>query len=294
MACGVTITDTLISLAVMSDDGEFVFENSCETPKDYDAILGSLTQMVSSLPASVRTDSIGLSMAGFFNPQTSAVHLPTFPALHHKPLKHDMQARLGRAVTCISFGQALAASEMNKDKPSSVFALHLDKDVSGGMMLGRTLVTGLHGLSGNWGHISLPWPVDYETDGRVCSCGRTGCLAHFTSLSGLEHDYQLLTNQALPADRILSQALAGDIVAESAVQVLEDRIARGLALVINLIDPEHIILGGRLAALDRMAQNIPRKWPGYCDVRPITTTLTVLHDYQAAVLSGACLAGRHP
>ncbi len=105
--------------------------------------------------------------------------------------------------------------------------------------------------------------MDCETDGRVCICGRTGCLEHFVSLEGLSYDYELLTGSKLTAEKIIEQADSGDIIAESAIQVLEDRIARGLAMVIGLLDPNVIFIGGVLAESQRMITNIPRKWPGY-------------------------------
>ena len=107
------------------------------------------------------------------------------------------------------------------------------------------------------------WPVDYEMEGRICICGRTGCIEHFISLKGLSHDYELLTGNKLTAENIIKQAQTGDIVAESTLQVLEDRISRGLAMVIGLLDPDIILIGGILAESERLFTNIPRKWPGY-------------------------------
>ena len=98
---------------------------------------------------------------------------------------------------------------------------------------------------------------------RTCVCGRTGCIEHFVSLEGLSHDYELLTGNKLTAENIIKQAETGDIVAESAMPVLEDRISRGLAMVIGLIDPDIILIGGMLAKSERLFTNIPRKWPGY-------------------------------
>ena len=100
-------------------------------------------------------------------------------------------------------------------------------------------------------------------EGRICVCGRTGCLEHFVSLEGLSQNYELLTGNTLAAENIIKRAEAGNIVAESAMQVLEDRISRGLAMVIGLLDPDIILIGGMLAKSERLFTNIPRKWPGY-------------------------------
>mgnify|MGYP000377093493 CR=1 FL=1 len=132
----------------------------------------------------------------------------------------------------------------------------------GGIIVSDKLLFGPKGLAGDWGHLSLPWPLDHEMEGRVCGCGRTGCLEHFVSLEGLSYDYKLLTGEKFSAENIIKQAETGDFVAEPAMQVLEDRISRGLAVVISLLDPDIILIGSMLAESKRLFTNIPRKWPG--------------------------------
>ena len=159
---------------------------------------------------------------------------------------------------------AVAARMISQhDNKKTIFALSLDQFVCGGIIVADTLLSGPNGLAGDWGHLSLPWPVDYEMDGRICICGRAGCLEHFVSLGGLSHDYELLTGNKLTAEDIIKQAETGNIVAESAMQVIEDRIARGLAMVIGLLDPDIILISGILAENERLFTNIPQKWPGY-------------------------------
>ena len=105
--------------------------------------------------------------------------------------------------------------------------------------------------------------MHYELDGRMCSCGRTGCLTHLISLSGIKQDYRQLTNTTGTTDKIISTAKAGDIIANSVIQVLEDRIARTLSPVINQLDPDRIIISGRCADKDRLPAILTRKWIGY-------------------------------
>ena len=100
------------------------------------------------------------------------------------------------------------------DNKLTIFALSLDQSVCGGIIVSDKLLFGPHGLAGGWGHLSLPWPLDHEMEGRVCGCGRTGCLEHFVSLEGLSHDYELLTGNKLTAENIIKQAETGDIVAK--------------------------------------------------------------------------------
>ena len=156
-----------------------------------------------------------------------------------------------------------ARTILQLDNKLTIFALSLDQFVCGGIIVSDKLLSGPHGLAGDWGHLSLPWPVDHEMEGRICVCGRTGCLEHFVSLEGLSHDYELLTGNKLTTENIIKQPETGYISAETAIQVIEIRISRGLEMIIGLLDPDIILIGGMLAKSERLFTNIPRKWPGY-------------------------------
>ncbi|MGB2464180.1 MAG: ROK family protein, partial [Candidatus Puniceispirillaceae bacterium] len=209
---------------------------------------------------------VGVSVKGHETTSTGLITSLHHPLIAQKTLRRDLQAVLNHSVLVASDGQCLAVaarSILQLDNKLTIFALSLDQSVCGGIIVSDKLLSGPHGLAGDWGHLSLPWPVDYELEGRICVCGRTGCLEHFVSLEGLSHDYELLTGNKLTAENIIKQAETGDIVAESAMQVIEDRISRGLAMVIGLLDPDIILIGGMLAKSERLFTNIPRKWPGY-------------------------------
>ena len=141
------------------------------------------------------------------------------------------------------------------------------------MTFGQKLWRGANCIVGAWGHTPLAWPVPHELDGRDCWCGRTGCLDCFLSLGGLETEYHNITQTRLDIKAIAAAADASDLVASSVLQVLDDRIGRTTAMIINMFDPDVIFLGGRLAGLDRLYQNVPRKWPGYLLVERNETKL---------------------
>lgn len=269
-------------LALISDDGGFVYQSEFSLIDTYHQFLLDVSAQLSKAKQCARFDGyIGICLPGHLDPQTGLVSTPSLSIINKKPLKSDLQAALNHGIKIANFGHCLAKTaslEAEYQDYQMIFALVMDaNNVFGGLIAGGQLINGAHGLCGNWGHISLPWPVDYELDGRICECGRTGCLAHFTSLSGLSYDYQMLTGTSVTADQIISQAHHGDIIAESAMQVAEDRLARGLAMVINLLDPELIILSGLLAKESRIYVNIPRKWPGYVQMKPIKTRLAHLN-----------------
>ena len=267
MKCGIRLSPCENSIAVITDDGDFVYSSSFKPADTYSELL---VQLESALKhCSDKYDiklPVGVSVRGHETTSTGMITSLHHPLIAQKTLRRDLQAVMNHSVLVASDGQCLAVaarSILQLDNKLTIFALSLDQSVFGGIIVSDKLLSGPHGLAGDWGHLSLPWPVDNELEGRICVCGRTGCLEHFVSLDGLSHDYELLTGNKLTAEDIIKQAETGDIVAESAMQVIEDRISRGLAMVIGLLDPDIILIGGMLAKSERLFTNIPRKWPGY-------------------------------
>jgi len=300
MNCGIRLTPSENSVAVILDDGDFVYETNQPAPDRYSDLLQGLADAVSAACLKPETNNaIGVCIQGHEQPTDGVVKSLHHPLIDGHPLRRDLQAAINRPVIVASEGQCLASAARLHPRFSdkqTVFALSLGKFVCGGIIVGEQILRGPHGLAGDWGHLSLPWPVDYELDGRECVCGKTGCLEHFVSLPGLAHDYEMLTGTSLSADTIISQAQKGDIVAESALQVIEDRIARGLAMVIGLLDPDVIVVGGVLAEQPCLFTNIPRKWPGYIRTSPANNILQPLctdkQDGHHQYLRGAAYLNR--
>ena len=214
------------------------------------------------------------------------------PVLANLDVKSALQASLGRPVDCIAPAQAYALYEASfgAAQTSGVACLlYLDQNVTGGVTFGQTLWKGGNRLAGAWGHMPLGWPVPHELDGRDCWCGRTGCLESFISAKGVEADYLASTETALTVDEIAKAASQNDIVAESVLQVLDDRVGRATAMLINMLDPDIITLAGRLASLDRLYVNVPRKWPGYTFTGKSATHLVRAARGDDAILAGACI-----
>ena len=201
---------------------------------------------------------------------------------------------MGRAVTLTSPGQALALyeSRFGAAKDFAVACtLFLDNHVFGGVTFGQKLWRGAKSIVGAWGLTPLAWPVPHQLDGRDCWCGRIGCLDLFLSLGRLEIEYHNVTQTQLNITAIAAAADASDLVASSVLQVLDNHIGRTTAMIINMFDPDVIILGGRLAALDRLYQNVPRKWPGYLLVERNETKLQKANQNAFILARGAaCIA----
>lgn len=298
MLCGIKIDTEQIDLAIISHDGEFVFEQSLKLPADENTLIQLIVQTLSGVDSACQPQALGITFPGFYAgtaaPEHYQLYCASIPALHKTSLKYRLQASLNIPVSLASYGQALCASHLQHYPDKNIFALHVAQDASAGLGVRGHLISGAHGIAGNWGHISLPWPVDYELDNKVCWCGKSGCLAHFVSLGGLEQDYTLLTNEQAQAQDIISRARQGDIVAESVIQVLEDRLARGLAMVCNLFDPDLIILGGYLGSVERIFSAIPRKWPGYSQIGHFSVELAApAYDDKKSLLIGASQLEHH-
>jgi len=290
MSVGIHIATDFISTATLSSGGDFVFYEQIETPA-HDAgtlcrHIAELVQRSAADPTTPVSVAINAGFGGQPSPPNSA------PVLANLDVKSALQASLGRPVDCIAPAQAYALYEASfgAAQTSGVACLlYLDQNVTGGVTFGQTLWKGGNRLAGAWGHMPLGWPVPHELDGRDCWCGRTGCLESFISAKGVEADYLASTETALTVDEIAKATSQNDIVAESVLQVLDDRVGRATAMLINMLDPDIITLAGRLASLDRLYINVPRKWPGYTFTGKLATHLVRAARGDDAILAGACI-----
>ncbi|MEC7208376.1 MAG: ROK family protein, partial [Pseudomonadota bacterium] len=189
MTCGIRLTPSENSIAIISDDGDFIYRTTFPCPDDYTALLSQIASQVSTVcPEQDRDSAVGICIQGHEHTASGTVRSLHDPLIDNKPLRRDLQAVLNRPVIVASEGQCLASAARQQTRLSdrtTIFALSLDSFVCGGIIVDNRLLVGPHGLAGDWGHLSLPWPVDFELDGRECICGRTGCLEHFVSLPGL-------------------------------------------------------------------------------------------------------------
>ena len=300
MRCALRLIADICDIAVITDDGDFAFEQTITLPHTYGEFLTSLADRLGHADPSGNVSSVGVSISGDYSAQTGLVHCPSNALIDGQSLKADLQASLNCEVWIASHAHMLALSARQQGEfrdSQQIFSLYLDDEVCAGQLIGDHLLLGASGLAGNWGHICLPWPVEFELEGRECACGRSGCLNLFVSRQALSLEYQFLSEKSLSAEDVFAAAMQGDIVAESAVQIFEDRLARGLAMVINLCDPDVILLSGRMALASRILVNIPRKWPGYvrggAPATRLEANLPSDQLLQHACLRGAATRPRH-
>ena len=277
MRLGIDLGGTKIEAAIIDDSGSFICRERVPTPKDYNAILQAITGLRDQVAGTYGYEGpVGICTPGSTSKSTGLMQGSNSQSLNGRNLVADLQATLNTPVRISNDANCFALSEAIDGAGAgyeSVFGVIIGTGCGGGIVVDQKIVGGVNGIAGEWGHVPLPWPVDYEYEGHECWCGRTGCLETYISGTGLELDYFRIANEKLDAKTILEKAETGDIVADSVLQVLEDRIGRGLAMIINILDPDAIVLGGGLSNIERLYTNVPRKWPGYVFSKSIDTKL---------------------
>jgi len=204
-----------------------------------------------------------VGIPGAISPATGLVKNANSTWLIGKPLDRDLERRLARPVRVANDANCFAVSEAVDGAGAGarlVFGVILGTGVGGGIAIEGRPLLGANAIAGEWGHNPLPWPQAGELAGRRCYCGREGCIETFLSGPALEADYRRTAGRAIAAAEIAKEAAAGQANAEAVLARYEERLARGLAHVINLLDPEVIVLGGGLSNIARFYENVPRLW----------------------------------
>jgi fructokinase len=267
-AIGVDLGGTKIEAVVLDPGGASLWRQRVATPAgDYAATLAAVAALVARAEA-----ELGLSgcSVGVGTPGTSTagglIKNANSTCLNGQPLATDLARALNRPVRIANDANCLALSEATDGAGAGagvVFAAILGTGVGAGIVVDGRPLHGPNGLAGEWGHNPLPWADAGDADAPACFCGQRGCIETWLSGPGLARDHAEHTGQALPAHVIGQRAAQGDGLAEATLQRYEDRLARALAHVINLLDPHVIVLGGGLSGLERLLVNVPRRWHRY-------------------------------
>lgn len=279
MRIGIDLGGTKIEIIALDIQGNKLFAKRVETPKkNYQQIIQTLCQLITETEHQCETQgSIGIGTPGSISPQSGLMRNSNTICLNGMPLLKDLARALNRPVRIANDANCFALSEAIDgagNGASSVFGVIIGTGTGGGLVVNQQLLTGHNAIAGEWGHNPLPWPESEELPGRDCYCGRQGCIETFLSGPGLSTDYYAITGTQLSADSILACANEGDQTAESTLQRYENRLARGLASVINLFDPSVIVLGGGLSNLGRLYINVPKLWGPYIFSDCINTQLS--------------------
>ena len=236
-----------------------------DTPRgDYPATLDAIVSTVAALEQrSGSTGTVGVGIPGTLSPTTKLVKNANSVWLIGKPLLEDLQMRLGREVRIANDANCFAVSEAADGAAAGaavVFGVIVGTGTGAGITVHGEVVTGPNAIAGEWGHNPLPWPDAEEWPGPPCYCGRVGCIETFLSGPGMRADHARRTGQSVEPTDIHAAAASGDADAEATLQRYESRMARGLASVINILDPDVIVLGGGMSMMTRLYTNVPRLW----------------------------------
>jgi fructokinase len=230
---------------------------------DYAATLRLIARMVDDAERFIgATTTVGIGTPGALSPSTGLMRNSNSVCLNQQPLQQDLQRVLGREVRIANDANCFALSETVDGAAvgaASVFGVIIGTGVGGGIVINGRVVDGPNAIGGEWGHNSLPWPEDNERPGAPCYCGKQGCIETFLSGPGLARDYTQHTGSSLTADAIAARSV-NEPAAALVLARYENRLARALASIINIIDPEVIVLGGGLSNIERLYQNVPLLW----------------------------------
>lgn len=257
MRIGVDVGGTKIEALALDAAGQELKRVRVATPKgDYPATVDTIASLVKELEAATKqTGSVGVGIPGTIVAATGLVKNANSTWMNGMPLERDLSAALGREVRCANDANCFAVSEATDGAAKGfgiVFGVILGTGCGGGIAMHGNAYAGPNGLAGEWGHTPLPWATAEEQPGTLCYCGRHGCLETWISGTGFEWDFARVSSRNLRATEIVAAAAASDDEAEAAIVRLIDRLARGLSVVVNILDPDAIVLGGGLSQVDRL------------------------------------------
>jgi fructokinase len=265
MRIGIDLGGTKIEAAVLGEAGEILIRRRRPTPAaSYAETLAAVVDLVTELESEIgQRASVGVATPGALSPHSGRIKNANSTQLIGERLDADLGAALDREVRIANDANCFALSESVDGAARGarvVFGVILGTGVGGGIVIDGRVLTGLQAIAGEWGHNPLPWPRPEELPGPQCYCGRQGCIECFLSGPGLARDYQEGREALLTAEEIVARADAGEVRADSCMARFSHRLARGLAQVINILDPDVIVLGGGLSRIPRLYDSVPRLW----------------------------------
>ena len=285
---------------MLAADGRIVLRQRVHTPHgNYDETIEALANLVEQCEASAGVSAtVGIGIPGAISPSTGLVKNANSTWLIGRPLAEDLARRIGRPVRLANDANCFALSEAVDGAgagATSVFGVILGTGVGAGIVVDGRVLTGANAVAGEWGHNPLPGMrggtgAGVEWPGPACYCGRSGCIETFLSGPGLSRDVQQHSGRQLSPEEIVASARHGDAEAEACLVRYEDRLARSLASIINVLDPDVIVLGGGMSNVERLYENVPRLWSRYVFSDAIVTRLVPpLHGDSSGVRGAAWL-----
>lgn len=292
MRIGIDLGGTKIEGVVLDDGGGECHRVRVATPHgDYAGTIAAIRRVVEDLEqAAGRRCTVGVGMPGAISPATGLVKNANSTWLIGRQLDCDLEAALGRPVRLENDANCFALSEAADGAGAGagvVFGVILGTGTGGGVVVRGRVLRGANAIAGEWGHNPLPWPAAGEWPGPPCYCGRTGCLETFLSGPGLAADHARVTGARLDSRDIAERAARGDAAASATIGRYAERLARGLASVVNVLDPDVIVLGGGLSHIAELYARVPRMWAEWVFSDRVDTQLAPPRHGDASGVRGA-------
>ncbi|MFZ3019706.1 MAG: ROK family protein [Gallionella sp.] len=265
MRLGIDLGGTKIEIVALDDAGRELLRRRTPTPQgDYYETLQAIAQLVRDAEAELgRRGSVGIGTPGALSRATGCLKNSNSVALNGQPILQDLEALLQRKMKIANDANCFALSEATDGAAAGaevVFGVILGTGVGAGIVVNGRILTGPNGIAGEWGHNPLPWPQAHELPGPTCYCGKQGCIETFLSGPGMAKLHELETGVSLRADEIVKRAEQGDAACERSLQAYEHRLARSLAHVVNILDPDVIVLGGGMSNIERLYAKVLTLW----------------------------------
>jgi fructokinase len=275
---GVDLGGTKTEIIALSPQGDELIRHRVVSPRDdYQATLETIAALVEQVESELdATGTVGIATPGALSNTTGRLKNSNSVWLNGQPLQQDLQITLKRQVRIANDANCFALSEATDGAAagaSVVFGVIVGTGTGGGVVVHGRLINGVNSIAGEWGHNPLPWALPEELPGPPCYCGKSGCIETYLSGPGMASDYFTLTGSVLEAKDIVREAVAGNLNAEQTLQHYEQRMARALASVINVLDPEVIVLGGGMSNISRLYETVPEAWCQYVFSDHVATRL---------------------
>jgi len=296
LSLGVDLGGTKIEVAALDGQGVIVQRRRIATPQgDYRQSVQAIVNLVVALEDELGiSGTVGIGVPGSISPTTGLIRNANSTCLNGKPFKQDIEQLLKRPVAVSNDANCFALSESTEGAAagaSSVFAVIMGTGTGSGLVMNGHVINGANGIAGEWGHNPLPWPSSAENPGPDCWCGLQGCIETWLSGPAMTRDHQESTGVEMGADLIVAASKDGNQQAEKTLQRYEHRLARALAQIINVLDPEVIVLGGGMSNIKRLYTTVPAIWNAYIFSAGINTQLVAPVYGDSSGVRGAAWLG---
>ena len=288
---GVDFGGTKIEAAALDPRGHVLARARMASPGSYDASLVAVRDLIDEVErlAGVTGASLGVGIPGSPSPASGLIRNANTTHLNDRPLRTDLERVLGRPIRLANDANCFALSEAVDGAGADahvVFGVIIGTGCGAGLTVGRQVLQGRNAIAGEWGHTPLPWPTPDELPGPTCFCGRRNCLESWISGPGFARDHG--TGETAAA--IAAGALAGEPGAVASLDRYADRLARGLAVIADILDPDVIVLGGGMSNVEALYERLPAVIAGYAFSDVFTTPVRkAVHGDSSGVRGAAWL-----